>query len=45
MEQQSKKTDGSFLEEMKRRINNFLHDKELKRKLYVIIFESDTPKV
>ena len=44
MEQQSKKTDGSFLEEMKRRINNFLHDKELKRKLYVVIFESDTPK-
>lgn len=26
------------------KINAFLHDKELKEKLYVIIFESDTPK-
>ena len=26
------------------KINTFLHNKELKEKLYVIIFESDTPK-
>lgn len=26
------------------KVYGFLHDKELKRKLYVIIFESDTPK-
>lgn len=29
---------------LKERIHAFLHDEELKRKLYVIIFESDTPK-
>lgn len=28
----------------KNKINTFLHNKELKEKLYVIIFESDTPK-
>ena len=26
------------------KINTFLHNKELKEKLYVIIFESDTPE-
>ena len=28
---------------LKERIHRFLHDEKLKRKLYVIIFESDTP--
>ena len=28
---------------LKERIHFFLHDEKLKRKLYVIIFESDTP--
>ena len=28
---------------LKERIQRFLHDEKLKRKLYVIIFESDTP--
>ncbi len=28
---------------LKERIRDFLHDEKLKRKLYVIIFESDTP--
>ena len=28
---------------LKERIHLFLHDEKLKRKLYVIIFESDTP--
>ena len=28
---------------LKQRIHLFLHDEKLKRKLYVIIFESDTP--
>ena len=28
---------------MKKRIHRFLNDEELKRKLYIIIFESDTP--
>ena len=28
---------------LKERIHRFLHDEQLKRKLYVIIFESDTP--
>lgn len=40
MEQQK----TGLLQTIKNEINAFLHDKELKEKLYVIIFESDTPK-
>ena len=40
MEQQK----TGLLQAIKNKINAFLHDKELKEKLYVIIFESDTPK-
>lgn len=29
---------------IRERVGAFLHDEELKKKLYVIIFESDTPK-
>ena len=41
------KQDGSsvgFFKGIRERIHAFLHDEELKKTLYVIIFESDTPK-
>lgn len=40
MEQQK----TGFLKTVKNKIDAFLHNKALKEKLYVIIFESDTPK-
>lgn len=42
MEQQEKKP--GFFRKIWNKVDGFLHDKALKRKLYVIIFESDTPK-
>ena len=42
MEQEG--TKSGFLGRIRNRINAFLHNKELKEKLYIIIFESDTPK-
>lgn len=42
MEQEG--TKSGFLGRIRNRINAFLHNKELKEKLYIIIFESGTPK-
>lgn len=42
MEQEG--TKSGFFCRIRNRINAFLHNKELKEKLYIIIFESDTPK-
>lgn len=42
MEQEG--TKSGFLGRIRNRINAFFHNKELKEKLYIIIFESDTPK-
>ena len=42
MEQES--TSPGFPGRIKNKINAFLHNKNLKEKLYIIIFESDTPK-
>lgn len=42
MEQLESKS--GFFQKMRNKINAFLHNKELKEKLYIIIFESDTPK-
>ncbi|WP_075555826.1 ion transporter [Parabacteroides timonensis] len=33
-----------FFQKIRNKINAFLHNKKLKEKLYIIIFESDTPK-
>lgn len=37
-------SETGFLGGIKNRMNNFLHNKKLKEELYIIIFESDTPK-
>ena len=42
MEQEG--TESGFFCRIRNNINAFLHNKKLKEKLYIIIFESDTPK-